>query len=75
MLEGRIVDKPNLNHAAFQEPKKPINFKNSINSKMEFLFKKCLLESYTAEQYNEMALEMFPLIMSELEGQGNILHV
>ena len=40
---------------------------------MEFLFKKCLLESYTAEQYNEMALEMFPLILSELEDQfGNL---
>ena len=73
LLEGPVLDKPNLNHAAFQEPKKPITFKNTLNSKMEFLFKKCLLEGYTAEQYNEIALEMFPMIITELEGQfGNL---
>ena len=49
LLEGPVLDKPNLNHAAFQEPKKPITFKNTLNSKMEFLFKKCLLEGFTAE--------------------------
>ena len=73
MLEAKVVDKPNLNHAAFQEPKKPISFKSSINSKMDCLFKKCLLESYTAERYNEIALELFPFILAELEDHfGNV---
>ena len=39
MLESKITDKPNLNHIAFQEPKKPISFKGTTISKMEGLFK------------------------------------
>merc|ERR1739842_34280 len=67
MLEAKMADKPNLNHTAFQEPKKPISFKNTINAKMECLLKKCLIESYTAETFNDIALALFPIMFAEIE--------
>ena len=67
MLESKITDKPNLNHIAFQEPKKPISFKGTTNSKMECLLKKCLTESYLAETFNDIALALYPFLFAEIE--------
>merc|ERR1739842_23107 len=67
MLEAKMADKPNLNHTAFQEPKKPISFKNTLNAKMECLLKKCLIESYTVETFNDIALALFPIMFAEIE--------
>ena len=67
MLESKITDKPNLNHIAFQEPKKPISFKGTTNSNMECLLNKCLTESYLAETFNDIALALYPFLFAEIE--------
>ena len=67
MLETKLPDKPNLDHIVFQEPKKAISFKGSFNSKMDSLLKKCLIDSYLSETFNDLALGLFPHIFAEIE--------
>ena len=72
MLEGPHLDKPNLSHSAFQ-PKSPLSFKNTIHSKLDSLLRRSLLESYLADEFIDMALDLFPKIMIELEALlGNL---
>ena len=71
--KGEYLTNPTLITLPSRNPKNLFLLKIPLIPKWSFYLKSAFLKAPTAEQYNEMALEMFPLIMSELEGQfGNL---
>ena len=70
-VDAPVLDSPSLSHSAFQNPKKPIKFKNTLHSQMDSFLRKELHEGFLADQLVEISLELFPMIEQEIEDVTN----